>query len=393
MTSIYKILITSKLIFFDEKNELITDNLRIVDLFYDQDVLFYILARSSTIEILKDKIPVEYSNKIKFMYRNRKSKELIKKLKRKKYIFSVLGVTDEDAIFAFNCQIPLFNPDNLNSGRVVISEKVQKYGLPIIEFQNIIDCFKAYEIHKENYFHISFDNNFTVISLNNANTHYRPEEECRIKKIFETNLKGNISSREQRILLILLFHLINEITTKEYFEKIKYWGIFPSSNKDNTDTSVSFIKESIRTIVNGGPRSGHELFIRHTSMNSKHSSGAARLNFKCEKDFETLMINPDVVRLIKGKTVCIIDDYITNGYSAEAAKHLLFNAGVKEIIFISFGKFGTKYYKTDYILNNDTEGNLEYLFHDEEIIEKVYDKESVYNKDNDQEILDFAEII
>lgn len=393
MNTIPKVLIVSKLIFFDNKNELIVDNLKIADLFYSQGINVYILAKYSTIKVIKEKIPEDYKQKINFIIRNKESREKINRLKYKKYIFAVLGIVNDDAIFSFNCKIPLFNPEKLNSGRVIISEKVLRYGLPIIEFQNIIDCLKAYEIHKENYFHISFSSNFTVISLNNANTYYRPEEEGRIKKIFETSLKGGTSTRNQKILLILLFHLINEITSNPYFDKVDYWGTFPSSKVENTDTSVSFIKESVRKIVGGLPLNGPELLIRRKSMESKHISGDDRLKYKCEKDFDTLIVNPEIEKKIKGKTVCIIDDYITNGYSAEAAKHLLFKAEVKEIIFISFGKFGTKYYATEYVLEKDLNGNNISLLLDEKIIGSIYNEKHVYNKNNDQEILSFSEII
>lgn len=73
-------------------------------------------------------------------------------------------------------------------------------------------------------------------------------------------------------------------------------------------------------------------------MKSKHSSGLSRLQQKCNRDFETLKINDSLVDRIKGKVICIIDDYITNGYSAEAAKHLLLSAGAKKVIFLSIGK-------------------------------------------------------
>ena len=84
-------------------------------------------------------------------------------------------------------------------------------------------------------------------------------------------------------------------------------------------------------------------------MQSKHTTRSTeRINIKSNKDFETLIVNPELVNKIEGEVVCIIDDYITNGYSAEAAKHLLLAAGAKEVIFLAFGKFGTKYYSTNY---------------------------------------------
>lgn len=347
----------------------------------------------STINILKSKIPKEYTGKIKLFNRSSQNKDTIRNLKGKGAIFGFIGIVEEDAIFSFNCKIPLFNPERLSSGKVVISEKVKKYGLPIIEFQNVIDCLKAFEVHKGNYFRISFEDKFSVISLNNGNTYYRPEEEVRIKEIFETNLKGNVSSRDQRILLLLLFHLINEVTTNNFFEKVDYWGTFPSSKPDNTDTSVSFLKEAVRVLVNGGPRKGPEILIRNSTMQAKHTSGALRLNNKSDKDFDTLIVNPNLVNRIKGKVICIIDDYITNGYSAESAKHLLFASGAKEVVFISIGKFGRKYYSTNYEIKGDVSETYSYQFINETLYTDKLNGEVFYNAGNDLEILNFSNLV
>ena len=393
MTKKNKMIFISKLVFFTKDNELIEENLKIADLFDEEDVYLAIIARQSTINILKNKIPKEYENKIKLVNRSSRTEDKIKDLKKKGAIFGLIGIVKDDAIFSFHCKIPLFNPEGLSNGRVVISDKVKKYGLPIIEFQNVIDCLKAFEIHKEDYFHMCFENNFSVISLNNANTHYRPEEEARVKQIFETNLKGNKSFRDQRILLLLLFHLINEVTTNPYFDKVDYWGTFPSSNPDNTVTSVSFLKEAVRVLINGGPRKGPEILIRHMPMRAKHRSGALRLTDKSDKDFDTLIVNPTLIDKIKGKVICIIDDYITNGYSAEAAKHLLFAAGAKEVIFLSFGKFGKKYYSTNYEIKGDVSKTYSYQFVDEILYGDTFSGIKYYNSDNDLEILNFADLV
>src|SRR5699024_2191542 len=375
-----KMIFLSKLFFFTEDNELIKDNLRIADKFYENEVKLTVVAQKSTIRKLNPLIPESYKEKIGMIDRGSDSKNKVKALKEKGAILGMMGIVDQDAIFSFNCKIPLFNPEQLSSGRVEISEKVRNYGLPIIEFQNVIDCLKSYEIHKDNYFQISFNNQFTVISLNNANTYYRPEEEVRIKEIFETNLKEKDSTRNKRILLLLLFHLMNEVTTNNHFEDVDYWGSFPSSDLENTNTSVSFLKEAVRKIVNGKPKRGPELFIRSTSIKPKHKSRTElRLSNKSDQDFDTLIINPKLINKIEGKVICIIDDYITNGYSAETAKHLLFKAGVKRVIFISLGKFEKKYYSTNYVLEGNVSEEYTYRFINETCYSESINGKELYN--------------
>ena len=123
-------------------------------------------------------------------------------------------------------------------------------------------------------------------------------------------------------------------------------------------------------------------------MRSKHTS-SNRLYNKCDNDFDTLILNPLLIDKVRGKCVCIIDDYITNGYSAEAAKHILFQAGVEKVIFISMGKFGTKYYETNYQLSGDvsnTNYNYTYLNQREENFVRLDPK-------NDIGILNFGGIV
>lgn len=102
---------------------------------------------------------------------DKNKKDYIKQ--NKDLIIAVIGVVNEDAIYSFNCRLPLFNPEKLISKELDISEKVKQYGLPINKFENVIDCLKAYEIHQENYFNIPFNQKFSVISLNNVNGGYK----------------------------------------------------------------------------------------------------------------------------------------------------------------------------------------------------------------------------
>ena len=68
---------------FTEDNELIEENLKFADLFYEKDIYLRIVARKSTINILQNKIPKEYKDKIKLLDRSSETKDKIKVLKRK----------------------------------------------------------------------------------------------------------------------------------------------------------------------------------------------------------------------------------------------------------------------------------------------------------------------
>lgn len=384
----------SKLLLFTENNELIDKRLKIVDIFYKNEIDVIIIARNNSIIQMSDKIPDDYKDKIQFYERGAKTRKLFKnEINKRDNLICMIGVVDADAIFSFQCKMPLFSVEPMKPKTFNIEKKVKDYGLPINSLQNIIDCFNAYNVHKGNYFQIKFDDSFVVMSLNNANTYNKPENEVRIKSIFQSNLKGDKPTRDQRILLLLLFHLSNEVKTNPLFENVEFWGTFPSSDPKNTDTSVAFIKEFVRTILGKKPINGPELLIRKIKMNPKHGGNNDRETNKCNKDLETLIVNPDIINQIKNKVVCIIDDYITNGYSAESAKHLLFKAGVKKVIFISMGKFGQKYYSTNYKIKGDVTSTYRYDFCDENAYYKNYNGIEFYNLSNDQSILEYDNIL
>ena len=394
-----KLVILSKLVLFSDDNILYPDNLNIVDKFIEENIEVAILGSQYNIQRLISQIPDSYRETINFCSRqDRGLKTKITELSKNGFLISVLGCVDQDALFAFHCKIPLFNPQIMVRNDLVIESKVSSYGLPISNFQDIINCYKAFDINKNNYFRFDENENFSVISINNANTFgaNRDKEEIRIKRIFETNLKANKGNYEQKILLYLLFQLINKVLSDKMFDSVDFWGTFPSSKVSNIETSASFLKEAVRVIVGGNPRSSKgvvpEIFIRHTDMQSKHTN-RKRLNNKCDGDFDTLILNPLLKDKIQGKCICIIDDYITNGYSAEATKHILLQAGAQQVIFLSMGKFGTKYFKTNYKLTGDvSEANYNHILLNESQLER-YSAEVSYDSYNDIGILNFGEIL
>ncbi|MEB8175280.1 phosphoribosyltransferase [Staphylococcus xylosus] len=389
-----KLLCISKLLVFNKENMLQSESLKILDELYDNDIQAAIVAKKQSISKMKEQLPSEYKEKVIFFERGSKRiKTTIQEIKKnEKVIICMVGIVDADAIFSFNCKIPLFNIEKLISNPSNISEKVKKYGLPVNKFQDIIDCMKAFDVHKTNYFQMNFGNRFTIMCLNNANYYYKPKEEVRIKEIFQANLKGDVESRDQKVLLLLLFNLISEISTSQNFDEVDYWGTFPSSDPQNTDTATRFIKESIRYIEGGKPNNGPELLIRKQKTQPKHKSGNSRTMYKCKNDFESLIINPQLIDKIEGKVVCIIDDYITNGYSAESAKHLFLKANVKKLIFISIGKFGTDYYSTNYTLDGDITSKYKSSFKNEVLYNKMNNGIN-FNFENDKSILEYADYL
>lgn len=388
------IVILSKLFLFNDQNELRTDNLKLINELIDNGIKIIFLGnQAASLKATLSSYTTEYNDYVAFITRARENWKRIRDLKRK-FNVVLVGVVDQDAIFTFHTKIPLFNPSQIDEFHGQVQTKVEQYGLPIQNFSELIECIKTYEIHESNYFELSTEDSFFVKSLNNAMYLYSPEDEKRIKMMFERNLKSKDDSADRRVLLVLLFHLMAELINNPEYEEIEYWGIFPSS-KVGIETSMTFIKESIRKILggnpqkrNGSPVNDNEILIRTENMDSKRSTGDVRLSYKSSKDFETLIVNPKLRGKLDGKVVCILDDYITNGYSAEAAKYLLLSAGARKVYFISIGKFGKKYFSTNYILQGDvfTPDYEGHYFGEEPYHYKGYSS-------NDQEIREFGRFL
>lgn len=261
----------------------------------------------------------------------------------------VVGCVDEDATFAFNFKRMLFNPTWIEE----CSEKIIEYGHPVSSISSLIRAIEIMAIHKNNYFTLNPSDKFVVTSIFNGNTlgNYVSNDEKAIRDIFNKVLKKD----NKRGFTELYYHIISEILTNPIYKTVDYWGVFPSSKKDKKNFFMEYIKKRARII--NGKKIKENVFVRYSDMPTKKESPSTRLTFKSSKDFETLEINPNLTKnpqkYIKGKTICIMDDYITNGYSAEAAKHLLLNAGARKVIFLSIGKYGTKYFDTNYQLISD----------------------------------------
>lgn len=102
------------------------------------------------------------------------------------------------------------------------------------------------------------------------------------------------------------------------------------------------LKEHVRCMMNG--RKTESIFIRHTATEkSRFDSKADRQRDDyCLKHFQSIHVNDKYKGKLKGRVVCVFDDYLTHGNTYEALRNLLIKCEVKKIIFVSIGKFKCK---------------------------------------------------
>ena len=153
----------------------------------------------------------------------------------------------------------------------------------------------------------------------------------------------------------MLFRSISGVMKSDDLRKIDIWGIMPSSGSTLNEDMLE-IKERCRYLT--GKRVREPLFIRHTVVPKSHyTSHDERMRIGSSKHLDSININPYYRGKLSGKTVCILDDYVTNGPSFEALRNLLLKAGVARVIFVAIGRFrrGSEgvYQKEDYQILGD----------------------------------------
>lgn len=346
-----KMIIISKKLVFEDNGEIKKDFANFHQKVTEQNINIVVITNSASFFSVK----LSSYSMCKAYTRNR-VKELLKEY-RKELGVVILGVVKEDATLAFNNQIPLFKTKNHCLGiDIEMDDKVNDYGIELLSVDDLIHYINIMSEHITPYLQYDFSDQYTVISLFNANTKgSQTEEDIEYKDEIQHILKSNSSLKidKNKILNLFNFLLLSECFNNPILKEVKYWGTFPSSDIRNNNTTISYIKEVIRKVLNKN-KSNEEILIRTKSVPKKHQSNFKERNEnKCQNDFDSMKINPYYKGKLKGSTVCIVDDYTTYGFSAETAKNLLLQEGVEKLIVITLGKYGYEYKEVNYNLTGD----------------------------------------
>ncbi|MFC1926403.1 HAD-IA family hydrolase [Chloroflexota bacterium] len=84
------------------------------------------------------------------------------------------------------------------------------------------------------------------------------------------------------------------------------------------------------------------LLLRHTAARKSAFARRAGNSLTFQDQVITMCLSCDLKKqskMIDGKTILIIDDFITEGFSTEWARNLLYNAGAEKVISVAIGAF------------------------------------------------------
>ncbi|WP_343692627.1 phosphoribosyltransferase [Chitinophaga sp.] len=304
-----------------------------------------------------DKIPKEF-NPIHLKNELRGSPKLIEYLKKQFDVdtkdFIVLAAKDKDVQQAANSKLLLLRAKYAfeNNPGELLYEK--KYGIPIESSIALGNFFKTFtDFNGEWYYQVEVSEKTKMYALTDANTFNKSQSEIDINNFFKQCLKdGDATYR----MPFMVYFLVSTYGIVKEFEKVDYWGIYPSSGT-GPNMDLEYFKDKARQSYKG--ISKEPIIIRHTPAVKRQGRPAAkRIEEACDLQLLTVRLNPYYENKLKGKTVCIIDDFTTYGTSCETARNLLEKAGVAKLIFITLGKFGKEYHKYNYNIVGDPFGDF-----------------------------------
>lgn len=154
----------------------------------------------------------------------------------------------------------------------------------------------------------------------------------------------------------LFCHLMAAIAHDDDFREVQDWAVAPSSS-GSLNPVMDELKERVRCMMYG--RKPEPIFIRHTPTGkSRHDPSAWRYRDDYgQKHFKSIRVNDHYRGKLKGRVVCVLDDYLRHGNTFEALRNLLVACEVKKIIFVSIGKFKPiaerSYVQKDFCIDGD----------------------------------------
>ncbi len=265
----------------------------------------------------------------------------------------IVGANDDDLKIAASRKTALFVPEWAE----IKEELPLFYGLKVSDPDMLYQVIQIIKNQKSWFYNLEVDGNANVYALTSANTKGNvTADEKTIVEGFHSLLKyGN-----GKYFKVLEYHFLASLIHTEEFKNVDIWGVMPSSSGTYNDDLFA-LKERARYLM--GKKQKEHLLVRHTRIGKSHYIRDNNERLYCDRHLESIKLNPYFKNgnKLKGKTVCIIDDYLTNGTSFETARNLLLKAGVRKIIFISLGRFrrfsGVEYYKQDYGFIGDIYSN------------------------------------
>ena len=170
--------------------------------------------------------------------------------------------------------------------------------------------------------------NTLILSLTDASTLARAPQAQQVARVCRSCLKEN----DPQLLGVLGGYLLSAIRATPALDAVDVWSCYPGARSASQPLEVlASFPRTFRSMIDCGP-----VLLRHRPCLPRHLT--AQGQYDPLGQLSTLQVNPAYD--LRGKSVAVLDDYLTYGVCAASAAVLLQAAGATRVACISIGKFG-----------------------------------------------------
>jgi hypothetical protein len=134
-----------------------------------------------------------------------------------------------------------------------------------------------------------------------------------------------------------LLHVLGSLYSEGLYREADTWTIYPS-RRGGPNAALAPVVTSIARLSHR-QQFFPTLIDRHTPSLDTSLARVNRTEVRFDTQTDTVRLAPDHQRQISGKTVVVVDDFTTDGFSFEWARNELYRAGAKKVICVCIGKY------------------------------------------------------
>ncbi|WP_291379424.1 MULTISPECIES: phosphoribosyltransferase [Achromobacter] len=262
-------------------------------------------------------------------------RDIAKRLKIASHDVFALATKAEDVQMGKNAQAVLV------AGSWANDRQVSSLGIRVDDAQQLQDTLQLVHGWSGQWWFSGQAKNYGLRALSNLSSMYTSADQAD----FGRRVTATVKNGGPRLMALLAITsrslLMDGVDTLENL----LWGVYPSSKSKNDDSEVlSDFTHRLRTTVSRVrlAKAGLPLFIRHTPSTKRSASGGSVDRTDPSEQIQTIHLNPEYKKNIKGRNVVVVDDCTTYGVSFGVAAAFLVKAGAASVRGIALGKFGSR---------------------------------------------------
>lgn len=214
------------------------------------------------------------------------------------------------------------------------SDRPKDYGLSVSSPSKLEDYIKIFAKQNAPYFGWVYQDNSHKVDIRALFG-----DQGGLKHTLKTVLKEQqdlkIGSNNVSVTMILFLYFMTQFYMSGVAAQVGIVTVYPGHTKNSNNQVLSAYLSRISKMFRKD-RFFQDLLIRHQDAPKSQFQGAARNIFD---QFRTIHVNPKYRDTIQDKTVLVLDDFTTAGYSLETARQMLLQAGASKVIGLAIAKF------------------------------------------------------